>query len=271
MPGWQIGDVVSDGPIAGAVDDGRRALDLARQSGHPGLEALALGCLSVATWHGGDRDGAFRLARQAHQFPGDVAGALQRGLSQLITMVLADAGDMGAAEQACAMGLARCRKAGDLTTLAAQLWNRVMLDLHAHRTGDAAAHLRDQLEIATQTGVRAALLADLDCCGHLCAATGRQAAAVTVWAAMSALGGPGPLPLPPLNAGRWDKLLRKARELLGQAGTRAAERRGAPMSPATATEYALLLAAARGPSRITPGPTRACAPSRSCASASAPA
>jgi predicted ATPase/DNA-binding CsgD family transcriptional regulator len=237
------GTLSAMGRVVEAVDDGRRALDLARQCGHPGLEALALGCLSVATWHGGDRDSAFRLARQAQQLPGDVAGALQRGLSQLITMVLADAGDTAAAERACDTGLARCREAGDLTTLASQLWNRVILDLQAHRTGDAAAHLREQLGIAAQTGVRSALLAGLDCCGHLCAVTGRQAAAVTAWAAMSALGPPGPLPLPPLNADRRDKLLCKARELLGQTGTRAAEQRGAAMSPATATEYALLLAA----------------------------
>jgi DNA-binding CsgD family transcriptional regulator len=232
------------GRVAEAVDEGRRALDLARETGLPGLEALALACLSVATWHGGDRDGAFRLARQAQQLPGDVAGALQRGLSQIITMVLAEAGDMAAAEQACTAGLGWCREVGDLTTLAGQLWNRVILDLQAHRTGDAAAHLREQLEIATQTGVRPMLLAGLDCCGHLCAATWRHAEAVTVWAAMSALGAPRPLPFPRLNVDRRDELLRKARDLLGEAGTRAAEQRGAAMSPATAAEYALMLAAA---------------------------
>jgi len=249
------GTLSAMGRVAEAVDDGRRALELARQTGRPGLEALALACLSVATWHGGDRDGAFRLARQAQQLPGDVAGALQRGVSQLITMVLAEAGDLAAAEQACTAGLAQCREAGDLTALAGQLWSRVILDLRAHRTGDAAEHLREQLEIATQTGVRPTLLAGLDCCGHLCAATGRHAAAVTVWAAMSALGGPGPLPIPPLNAARRDDLRRKARELLGEAGTRAAEQRGAAMSPATAAEYALLLAA------VGPQPSAAAGPS----------
>jgi DNA-binding CsgD family transcriptional regulator len=238
------GTLLAMGRVAEAVDDSRRALELARETGLPGLEAVALACLSVATWHGGDRDGAFRLARQAEQLPGDVAGAVQRGVSQIITMVLAEAGDMAAAEQACTAGLAWCREVGDLTTLAGQLWNRVILDLRAHRAADAAAHLREQLEIATQTGVRPMLLAGLDCCGHLCAATRRHAEAVTVWAAMSALGGPGPLPFLRLNVGRRDDLLRKARDLLGEAGTRAAERRGAAMSPATAAEYALMLAAA---------------------------
>ena len=83
------------------------------------------------------------------------------------------------------------------------------------RRAEKASYLREQLEIATRTGVRPLLLAGLDCCGHLCVATRRHAEAVTVWAARSALGGPGPLPFPPLNVGRRDDLLRKARDLLG--------------------------------------------------------
>jgi DNA-binding CsgD family transcriptional regulator len=238
------GTLASLGRPAEAIDDGRRALDLARQTGLPGLEALALACLSVAAWHGGDRERALRLARQAQQLPGDVAGALRRGVSQLVAMVLTGAGDLAAAEQACAAGLSWCRETGDLTALAGQLCNRVALDLRAHRAGDAAAHLREQLEIATRTGVRPMLLAGLDCCGQLCAVTRRPAEAVTVWSAMSALGGPGPLPFQPMNAGPRDDLLAKARDLLGEDRTRAAEQRGAAMSPATAAEYALLLASA---------------------------
>ena len=41
-----------------------------------------------------------------------------------------------------------------------------------------------------------------------------------------------------------EELWRKSRQLLGPAGTRAAEERGAAMSLATAAEYALMLAAA---------------------------
>ena len=238
------GTLSAMGRIAEAVNDGRQALDLARETGLPGLEALALACLSVAAWRDGDRDGAFRLARQAQQLPGDVAGALQRGVSQLITMVLAEAGDVAAAEEACAAGLAWCREAGDLTSLAGQLGNRVILDLWALRVGDAAAHLREQLEIAMRTGVRSLLIGGLDCCGHLCAASGRPAEAVTAWAAMSALGGRGPLPFAPLDLDRRGGLLRKARDLLGETRTRTAEQRGAAMSPATAAEYAFMLASA---------------------------
>jgi DNA-binding CsgD family transcriptional regulator len=236
---------------AEAVGDARRALDLAREAAAPGLEALAMACLSVATWHNGDREGAFELARQAQRLPGDVPGALQRGLSQIITMVLTEAGDMTAAEQACVAGLARSREVGDLTALAAQLWNKVILDLQAHRMDDAAAHLREQLEIATQTGLQSMLIRGLDCCGHLCAATGRHAEAVTVWAAVSALGAPWLLAFPRLQEDRRDRELRKARHLLGKAAARDAELRGAAMSLVAAAEYAIMLASAPQPSVTT--------------------
>src|SRR5207245_2457343 len=125
-----------------------------------------------------------------------------------------------------------------------QLWNMVILDLRAGRINEATAHLHEQIEIAGQAGMRTGLLAGLDCCGYLCAATGRHAEAVTAWAAMSALAGPWPLPAGPRNADRRDECLREARQLLGPAKTKSAEERGAAMSLATAAEYAHMLAAA---------------------------
>ncbi len=232
------------GRVDEADADGRRSLDLARAVGIPGLEAMALVCLSGAAWHRGDRDGALRLARQAQQIPGEIAGALRRALSQIVTMVLTDAGDFAAAERTCTAALASCRDVGDLTNLSAQLWSGAILSLRTGRIGDATAQLREQLQIATQTGQRPVLLAGLDCCGRLCAATQRPAEAVTVWAAMAALTGPW---LPPLwfwNPAEWEEPLRTSRQLLGPAGTRAAEERGAAMSLATATEYALMVAVA---------------------------
>ena len=231
------------GRIAEGVEDGRRALDLARQTGVGGLEALALASLSLAIWYDGDQDGALQLARQALQMADEYAGSLQRGLSQIVTGVLTEAGDLTAAEQICTAALASCRELGDLTNLCGMLWQLTVLDLRTGRTDDAAAHLREMLQIATQTGLRAILHAALDCCAHLCAATARPDEAVTAWAAMSALAGPWPVMHKGLNPARRDKLRRQAEELLGPDRTRAANERGAAMSPATATEYALLLAA----------------------------
>ena len=119
-----------------------------------------------------------------------------------------------------------------------------VLDLQAGRTEDATAHLHEQLQIAMQTGLRLDLLVGLDGCGYLCASTQRPAEAVTVWAAMSALAGPGHCRTGPgVRAAGTISCTRPGR-LLGPDRTQAAEERGAAMSPATAAEYALMLATA---------------------------
>ena len=230
------------GRVTEAIGDARRALDLAREVSSGSLEAMALASLSVAIWGDGDRGGALRLARQAQQIADEYAGSLQRGLGQIVATVLIEADDLAAAEQVCQATLDSCREVGDQTNLCGALWDRTILDLRTGRTGDAAAHLRELLHTATQTGLRRVLHGSLECCGHLCAATGRPAEAVTAWAAMSALAGPWPQMRVGLDAVRQDKLRQEARELLGPARARAAEERGAAMSLATATEYALLLA-----------------------------
>ena len=229
--------------VAEALEDSRRGLDLARQTGLGGLEAMALASLSLARWHDGDLDGALQLARQAQRIEAEYAGALQRGLSQIVTGVLIEGGDLAAAEQVCMAALASCRVVGDQGNLCSVLWHLTILDLRAGRTGNAATRLRELLHIATQTGVRAIMQAGLDCCGHLCAATGRPAEAITVWAAMSAHASPWPPRHTGLNPDRRDVLRQQVRERLGPAWARVAEERGAAMSLATAAEYALLLAA----------------------------
>jgi predicted ATPase/DNA-binding CsgD family transcriptional regulator len=232
------------GRFAEGAEDGRRSLALARESGFRGLEALALAGLSGAAWHSGDMARSIELAREAQEIPDEFAGSLQRGIGQIVTAVLIEVGDLPAAEQACRAGLASCREVGDIANLCSHLRSMTLLDLLSGRLADAAAHLHEQLLLAMQAGLRTGLLAGLDCCGDLCAATRRPAEAVTIWAAMSALSGSVPLPLGPRNASHRDELRQKARHVLGHARTRAAEERGAAMSLATAAEYALMLAAA---------------------------
>ena len=101
----------------------------------------------------------------------------------LLAGALAVAGDLAAAEQACAATLAQARDAGDLILLGDLLRIMADLDLRAGRTGDAAAHLREAAQLSLQTGAWLMTLNVLEGCGHLCAATGRLADAVTVWAA----------------------------------------------------------------------------------------
>jgi DNA-binding CsgD family transcriptional regulator len=108
-------------------------------------------------------------------------------------------------------------------------------------------------------GSRARLLDDLDCCGYLCAMTGRCAEAATMWAAVVVLQGHDGFSVPshPDMPEGWfqrQEPLREARRALGPDRARAAEERGQAMSLTTAAEYALILTAAGPqPPAATPG------------------
>jgi predicted ATPase/DNA-binding CsgD family transcriptional regulator len=251
------GTLLGMGRITEAVDDARRALALARDGHGPVTEALALAVLSLVAMVGGDRVGAVQLATQAERISAGLHGPTARTCAHTLTTVLIEVGDLAAAERACAAGLAGAKDAGDLWGLGNLLEKLVVLDLAASRYADAAAHLREALKTALRAGVRRKVIEDLDCCGYLCAWTGRPAEAVTVWAAVVELGRDGfSAPLhPDLPEGWYQRLesLREARQALGPAQTRAAEERGKAMSLATAAEYVLMLTAA-GPERPAAAP-----------------
>jgi DNA-binding NarL/FixJ family response regulator len=236
------------GRIAEAADDARRTLALARQLGYPAGEALALTALAQAAYYTGEFDGAMQLARQAGQIPADVPGWIARECSNYLTRALIEAGDLAAAERSCAAVLIRSRDAGDLGTLVAVLVDLADLDLRAGRIEDATARLRESLQIAARAGSQLGMdwFNGLDWCGYLCAATGRYAEAVTVWAARAALLRQSGSADPPIVVHRRDQPLDRARQALGDARARAAEDRGATMSMSAAAAYALML--------TTPGP-----------------
>jgi predicted ATPase/DNA-binding CsgD family transcriptional regulator len=234
-------------PAEGA-EDARRTLTLARELGYPAGEALALVAQSIAALCAEDFGGAVQLARQAGQITADIPGSLARRCTRVLTDALTETGDLAAAESICAAGLARSREAGDLPNQVRMLTKMATLDLLAGRVENAAAHLREELQINLRAGDRGDMLNVLNCCGYLCAATRRAADAVTAWAAYAALslheGFSGAAPF----AHQQQELLREARQALGAARARAAEERGTVMNWATAAEYALMLTAA-APSR----------------------
>jgi predicted ATPase/DNA-binding CsgD family transcriptional regulator len=236
------------GRIAEAADDARRSLALARDGDHPVAEALALATLSLVGFVGGDRVGAVQLARQAERISAGLHGPVGRVCAHTLTAVLIEVGDAAAAERTCAAGIAGARDAGDLWALGNLLEKMVVLDLGSRRYPDAAAHLREALQTALRTGVLRKVIEDLDCCGYLCAWTGRPAEAVTIWAAVVELGREGfRVPSHPDLPEGWfqrQEPLREARQALGPARTQAAEERGSAMSLATAAEYVLMLTAA---------------------------
>jgi len=224
-----------------ALGDGRRALALARELGYPAGEVLALTPMTVSTYAAGHFDHAVQLARQAQQIPADIPGWIARQSSSVLSLALMMAGDCAAARRSCTAGLAQARDAGDLRNLATQLLIMVRLDLQARRFQDAGRHLRELLEIAVQTDSRLDLFNGLEACGYLCAATGRPADAVTVWAALAESERHAEVAAPLRETRRQEEPLRKAQQTLGDARTRAAENRGAAMSLATAAKYALML------------------------------
>jgi predicted ATPase/DNA-binding CsgD family transcriptional regulator/transcriptional regulator with XRE-family HTH domain len=229
------------GRTAEAAGDARRSLALARQIGNPVGELLALAEVSLDADYAGDHDEAVRLARQAGQIAAGIPGALARTCSNTLTIVLADAGDLAEAERVGAAGLARARDAGDLWNQALLLPTIVDLDLRAGRTGDAAAHLREGLHLGVRTGNWLEMFAGISWCGDLCAATGRVAEALTLWAACAAVARHEGLTGPPWFEPRREEQLRQARQALGPGRGRAAEDRGVAMNITTAAEYALML------------------------------
>ena len=225
-----------------AAEDARRALAVAREIGYPLGQVLALGGLAIAATYAGDLNGAVRLARQAGQMTTGIPGSIARWCGYVLTYALIEAGDLAAAETACAAALAQARDMDDVQHQAILLSRAVILDLEAGRLQDAAAHLREGIQVDTRMAKWAEFANTLDCCALLCAATGRPAEAVTVWAAHAALTRHQEAEDTPDEVRRREGPLRRARQALGLGRTRAAEERGAAMNTATAGEYALMLA-----------------------------
>jgi predicted ATPase/DNA-binding CsgD family transcriptional regulator len=232
------------GRLAEGAEDGRRSLAMARDLGYLAGEGMALEVLGIAAWYGSDNDGAVQLIRQQQSIVG-MPGWVMRGGSPVMIGALIDAGDLAAAEGVCAAALAKSRDTGDMLNLDYLLMLMADLDVQAGRFQDAAAHLRDGLQIAMRAGELWDVAYDgLWYCGLLCTATGRHADAAALWAAQDVhtrqqglIGGP------PGDARRREEPLNTIRQALGPARVRAAEQRGAAMSLDTAAEYALMLTA----------------------------
>jgi predicted ATPase/DNA-binding CsgD family transcriptional regulator len=227
------------------IESARRAVALARELGYPAGEALALANLSLGAYYAGDLADAVAWARQTQRIDlAGIPGWIARRCNDFLVLVLLQAGDVSAAWQYCADGLAQARQAGDLSSQVSCLGRMADMDQLAGRISEAGEHLRESLEITTRMGDPLGLLNCLDSGGHLCAASQRWAEAVTLWAAQDELTRRGGLIDVPQDVDRRQEPLRKARQALGPEGTRAAEQRGAAMTPSAAAEFVTMLSAA---------------------------
>jgi DNA-binding NarL/FixJ family response regulator len=246
--------LLSTGRLAEGAEDGRRSLAMARELGYPAGEGAALKMVAIAAFSSGDIERGVQLIRRQQLIAG-VPGSIARAGSAVMIAALIESGDLAAAGTAGAVALAQCRDAGDLLNLPYMLGVMADLDVRAGHFQDAAAHLRDGLQIAVRAGDLWDVAANgLFFCASLCTATGRYAEAATVWAAQDVHARQQGLLATSPGARMREEALRTIRQVLSPARVRAAEQRGAAMSMATAAEYALLLTAPGPPQPAAPDP-----------------
>jgi len=242
------------GMLAEGAEDARRSLAMAGDLGYPAGESAAVRLLVIAALYSGDDDGAVQLGRQLELIAG-VPGLLARWGSTVMIAALTGSGDLAAAERACAAALAQSRDTGDVRDLSHLLMLMANLHVLLGRFQDAAAHLREALQISLRAGDRWELGNHLWNCAMLCAATGRYADAATLLAAYLVYQRKyAQTGMSPGDARRQEEALRTARQALGPDRYVVAEQRGAVMSLDTAAEYALMLTAPAAPPAAAAGP-----------------
>ena len=227
-----------------AADDARRAQDVARETADPAAAAMAAWSLGWVAYCTDDYGTMLTWMRQACRVdPASIPGWLARLCAWLLAVALSLAGEAAAAQRGCAAVLAQARGVGDLRFQANMLWTLADWDRRSGRLADAPTQLGEAVRLSSRTGDRMRLIDCLDTCGELCAATGRWADVITIWAAQAAWLRRTGMPALHHESRRHREPLRKAAQALGPDRTRAAEERGAAMTLATAAEYATMLVA----------------------------
>ncbi|HEY2006700.1 MAG TPA: LuxR C-terminal-related transcriptional regulator, partial [Solirubrobacteraceae bacterium] len=244
------------GDIPGAVDDARLALALARELGDAASELLALTALSLTVYYDGDAADALDWIRRAQELlPLDLPGDVTRWCHYILAMVLTEMGELDAARSVCAAGLARSRQVDDLINLVSLL--EVMADIErlAGNPAAAGAHLREAIGVASRIGQSLGLASLVEHCGYLCAATGRWADAVTLWAALAADWKRRGRPTDPADEARRARYMPQIEQALGAGRLLEAQERGAKMSFPAAVEMAIMVTTAvrEEPSEPAPG------------------
>jgi non-specific serine/threonine protein kinase len=233
------------GDVPGAVDDARRALVVARELGDAASELLALTAISLTAYYAGDAAEALDWTRQAQELlPLDLPGDVTRWCIYVLAMVLTGIGELDSARRVCVAGLARSRQVDDLTNLVALL--EVMADLErlAGNPAAAGADLCEAVGVASRIGHSLGLASLVEHCGYLCAATGRCADAVTLWAALAADRKRRGRPAEPVNEDHRARYMPQIEQALEPGQLREAEERGARMPISAAVELAVMVATA---------------------------
>ena len=249
------------GRLAEAAADAHRALDLARQIGYPAGEVLALMQLSNAAHYADNAPETLKWAQLAQQADlAQVPGWVARRYILYWALAMNDVGQGALGQQSCTDMLTTAEAAGDLGDQADLHETIVYIALHTGQIAGVGEHLHKAIALALRTSNPLRLIDCLDNCAHLCAATGRPAEAITLWAAFQAHNDVIGVPDLPQDERRRQEPLRKATQALGAGRARAAGQRGATMTLETAAEFAAMQArhetapapAPQGSWRLTP-------------------
>jgi predicted ATPase/DNA-binding CsgD family transcriptional regulator len=231
--------------IPGAVDDARRALAVARELGDQESELRALAALSATAYYAGDAAEALDWTRRAQELlPLDLPGDVTRWCHDIVALVLNELGELDAARSVCASGLARSRQVDDLANLVPLLGVMADIERQAGNPAAAGAHLGDAIGVASRIGHSLCLASLTEQCGYLCAATGRWADAVTLWAAHDANQKRRGRPTGPVNESLRARYMPRIEQALEPGQLREAEERGARMPFPAAVELAIMVATA---------------------------
>jgi predicted ATPase/DNA-binding CsgD family transcriptional regulator len=230
------------GRLTEAADDGRQALRLARQASYRAGEAMALSHLSLAASYAGDLETALAAASQAYRIDHSaIPDKTARLCRMAYSHALIQTGQTASAQQVCAEGLAQSQAAGDIGDQANFLYLTVYAARRAGQIADAGAYLRQSITLATQSGDQLRMIDNLDDGGYVCAATGRWADAVTLWAAYATHNATIGVPDLPQEANLRQQSLHQAAQTLGPERTREARERGAAMTLETAAEFGAIV------------------------------
>jgi predicted ATPase/DNA-binding CsgD family transcriptional regulator len=222
-----------------------RALSLAREIPDPTAEVFALLCLAQACQCANDLEGAIAWARQASRIdPVTIPGDFARDCWTMLAVALTEAGDLDAARDSSDAVLALARQAGDLSSEAVGLYLLADVELRAGSLARAWEHLRPAVQLALEIQHRLQLGFCLAIGAELCAAAGRWADLVTVYAARrAAQEASSQVADNPHTTARREELTQLAASELTPAELRKAEQRGAAMTLDTAAEFVLMAAA----------------------------
>jgi predicted ATPase/class 3 adenylate cyclase/DNA-binding CsgD family transcriptional regulator len=244
---WRAGALANLGRVPEADEEGRHALALARDLSDPAGEAYALYWLGTAAGYVGNLQDAEAWLRQAQRIDwAAIPGWIARHCTIVLARVLGEMGEATEAQRYSAGALALARQAGALYDEGECLLTMALLDLYAGRLPEARAHVREVMELHARTGASLLLINCLELCVGLCAAMRRWRETITVSAAFAAvrratwIRGESQTD-DPASEEQFREPLRQAREELGFTLARAAEERGAAMTPAAAAGYVLLL------------------------------